>query len=314
VTIPKFNELFGDVLVVLSDGESLHRKDLRQAVTARLALTDEELNETLSGGSNKVGSRIHWAAEFLAQAGAIHRPKRGYMHITDLGRSYLATDPFAVTLDELRTTDGMKAWKQRSIANRQARQNAAETQDVDGFDTDAEASPLESIDNAISLLNSALAEELLQRIREESPDFLERLVLKLLHAMGYGATSGHLEHTGTTGDEGIDGIIHLDQLGIDRIYVQAKRYQESGGIGRPAIQSFVGALEGKRATRGVFITTSYFSKDAKSYVQELKNFSVVLIDGEKLAALMLANGIGVEAKQTYELLVVDENFFGEDYL
>ena len=314
MTIPKYNELFGDVLVVLSNGESMHRKELRRAVIARLSLTEDELSETLSGGSNKVGSRIHWAAEFLAQAGAIYRPKRGYMQITDLGRSYVAKDPFTLTLEELRTTDGMKAWKQRSIANRQARQNAAEVEDGESFESESEISPLESIDNAISLLNSALAEEILERIREESPEFLERLVLKLLHAMGYGASSNHLEHTGTTGDEGIDGIIHLDQLGIDRIYVQAKRYQESGGIGRPAIQSFVGALEGKRATRGVFITTSYFSKEAKNYVQELKNFSVVLIDGEKLAALMLANGIGVETKQTYELLVIDENFFGEDYL
>lgn len=314
MTIPKFNELFGDVLIVLSNGEPLHRKELRKAVTARLHLTDEELSETLSGGSNKVGSRIHWAAEFLAQAEAIYRPQRGYMQITDLGRSYLAKDPFAITLEELRETDGMKAWKQRSIANRQARRNAADGEELENFDSQTETSPLESIDNALSLLNSALAEDLLQRIREESPEFLERLVLKLLHAMGYGASTSHLEHTGTSGDEGIDGIIHLDQLGIDRIYVQAKRYQETGGIGRPAIQNFVGALEGKRATRGVFITTSYFSKDAKNYAQELKNFSVVLIDGEKLAALMLANGIGVETKQTYNLLVIDENFFGEDYL
>ncbi|MCX6402472.1 MAG: restriction endonuclease [Actinobacteria bacterium] len=309
MTIPKFNEIFGDVLVVLAEGEPLHRKDLRKAVTVRLKLTEEELAETLSGGSNKVGSRIHWAAEFLAQAGAIYRPKRGYMQITDLGRSYVAKDPFSVTLEELRTTDGMKAWKQRSIANRQARQNEADIEDTENYDAETEISPLESIDNAINLLNSALAEDLLQRIREESPEFLERLVLKLLHAMGYGASTSHLEHTGTSGDEGIDGIIHLDQLGVDRIYVQAKRYQETGGIGRPAIQSFVGALEGKRATRGVFITTSYFSKEAKNYVQEIKNFSVVLIDGEKLAALMLANGIGVETKQTYNLLVIDENFF-----
>ena len=175
-------------------------------------------------------------------------------------------------------------------------------------------SPIESMDTAIRVMNSALAGDLLQRIREEKPEFLEKLVLRLLHEMGYGASLENLEHIGGSGDEGVDGVIHQDQLGIDKIYVQAKRYRESGPIGRPTIQSFVGALSGKKATRGVFITTSRFSADALEYVSSLTGFSVVLIDGEQLVKFMLENKVGVMTQQTFEVLSIDEDFFGEELL
>jgi restriction system protein len=316
MAIPKFKDLFTDVLDVLSDGQIHHRKELREAVLARLDLTDAERSETMAGGGNRVGSRIHWACEYLAQAGALIRPKRGYMQISDLGQTLLKSNIHGVTLDMLQETEGLQAWRERSLAGREARRNdnqeTAPRQNI--VDLENDEAPLESIDQAIKLMNSALEGDLLQRIRDEKPEFLERLVLKLLHAMGYGASLENLEHIGGPGDEGVDGVIHQDQLGIDKIYIQAKRYKETGPIGRPQIQSFVGALSGKKATRGVFITTSRFSADALDYANSLTGFSVVLIDGEHLVKFMLENRVGVVVQQNFEVLELDENFFGEDQM
>jgi restriction system protein len=131
--------------------------------------------------------------------------------------------------------------------------------------------------------------------------------------MGYGATADNIEHLGGSGDEGVDGVIHHDQLGLDKIYIQAKRYKDDSTIGRPAIQSFVGALSGKKATRGVFIATTKFSRDAYDYVSGLTGFTVVLIDGNQLANFMIDNKVGVTVEQAFEVLALDENFFGEDF-
>ena len=314
MALPKFKDLFTDILVVLSDDQMHQRIDLRHDVIARLSLSEQELSETMKGGGNRVGSRIHWATEYLVQSGAAFRPKRGHTQITDLGKKLLSNNPSGVTLDMLRETEGLQAWTERSIASREAKRS--ESQGISEARSDIEFagndSPIESIESAIRVMNSALAGEILQRVREEKPEFLERLVLKLLHSMGYGASLDNLQHIGGSGDEGVDGVIHQDQLGIDKIYVQAKRYRESGPIGRPTIQSFVGALSGKKATRGVFITTSRFSADAVDYVNNLTGFTVVLIDGVQLVDFMLENKVGVMTQQHFEVLALDENFFNED--
>ena len=312
MSIPKFNDLFDDVLEVLISGSEMHRKDMRARVIERLHLTEAELDEKLSGGNSRIGSRVHWAAEYLTQAGAISRPRRGYMQITELGRAIYAEGNGNVTLTQLRSTDGLKAWRERTIESKAHRKGESSVNSDDSTLDMGDSSPMEGIDDAVRLINTSLKDELLQRVREERPEFLEKLVLMLLHQMGYGASPDDLVHTGTSGDEGIDGVIHQDQLGIDKIYVQAKRYRETGSIGRPAIQAFVGALAGKNATRGVFITTSYFSRDAIEFVDRSIGFSVVLIDGEKLASLMVQNRVGVTVRQTIELLGIDENFFTED--
>lgn len=315
MALPKFKDLFSDVLNALSDGQIRHRMDLAEIVISQLGLSESERTEMISSGSSKVGSRIHWACEYLAQAGAIHRPQRGFLQITQLGKQLIIDNPSGVTLDALRQTEGLKAWRERSAVSKENRKNAGvDIDDTTGFDFENDDSPLEAIDSAIQVMNSALAGELLQRIRQEKPEFLERLVLRLLHAMGYGATIENLQHIGGSGDEGVDGVIHQDQLGIDKIYVQAKRYRESGPIGRPTIQGFVGALSGKKATKGVFITTSRFSADALDYANNLTGFSVVLIDGEQLVKFMLENKVGVTAKQIFEIIDIDENFFGEELI
>ena len=313
MSIPKFSELFNDVLIVLSDGNQLHRRELQAEVLNRLVLTDAERAETMSGGGNRARSRVHWAFEFLCQSGATKRPKRGYAEITDFGRQLLQENPSGISLELLRQTDGLKDWRRRSIEARAARRNEEELEDldddVDGSDS-ADRTPHEQIENSKIAIEAAVASQLLQRLREEDPEFLERTVLKLLHAMGYGSSEDDLQHLGGSGDGGVDGVIRQDKFGLDQIYIQAKRYG-SATVGRPDIQSFVGALTGQHATRGVFITTSSFSREAKEFARTIQQYRVILVDGEDLVRLMIENKVGVTVSRTVEVVEIDENFFSE---
>jgi restriction system protein len=313
MSIPKFSELFNDVLIVLSDGNQLHRRELQAEVLNRLVLTDAERAETMSGGGNRARSRVHWAFEFLCQSGATKRPKRGYAEITDFGRQLLQENPSGISLELLRQTEGLKDWRRRSIEARAARRNEDELQDLeddgDGSES-ADRTPHEQIENSIIAIEAAVASQLLQRLREEDPEFLERTVLKLLHAMGYGSSEDDLQHLGGSGDGGVDGVIRQDKFGLDQIYIQAKRYG-SATVGRPDIQSFVGALTGQHATRGVFITTSSFSREAKEFARTIQQYRVILVDGEDLVRLMIENKVGVTVSRTVEVVEIDENFFSE---
>jgi len=313
MSIPKFSELFNDVLIVLSDGNQLHRRELQAEVLNRLVLTDAERAETMSGGGNRARSRVHWAFEFLCQSGATKRPKRGYAEITDFGRQLLQENPSGISLELLRQTEGLKDWRRRSIEARAARRNEDELEDleddVDGSGS-ADRTPHEQIENSIIAIEAAVASQLLQRLREEDPEFLERTVLKLLHAMGYGSSEDDLQHLGGSGDGGVDGVIRQDKFGLDQIYIQAKRYG-SATVGRPDIQSFVGALTGQHATRGVFITTSSFSREAKEFARTIQQYRVILVDGEDLVRLMIENKVGVTVSRTVEVVEIDENFFSE---
>ena len=309
MAIPKFSDIFTELLQVLEHETMLHRSDLMTKVVDLMTLTDEERVATLSGGTNIARNRVHWALEFLCQAGAVNRPKRGFAAITDLGRKLLREEQPKLTLEKLRETEGLRAWKQRS-REKAARRRA---QRGEGGDPPDELpiegkTPEEAIQDSLSEIEDSVAAQILQRIKDEEPVFLERVVLKLLHQMGYGSSEDDLEHIGGSGDGGVDGVINQDALGLDQIYVQAKRYGE-GVIGRPQIQAFVGALAGKHAVRGIFITTSYFSRDANEYVQNLRETRVILIDGDELARLMIRHKVGVTVVKTIEVPEVDENFF-----
>ena len=312
MAMPKFNDMFSDVLIVLKEGDTLHRSDILPRVIDRLGLTEAEKNETMSAGGNRARSRVSWSLEFLCQAGAAERPSRGYARITELGKQMLIEQPEGVTLKRLRQTDGLKDWKRRSQAKAEDRQREAALEVEGDNDGDGdESTPLEKIENSINQIESAIATQLLERIRAEEPVFLERTVLELLHAMGYGNSKDDLTHTGGSGDGGVDGLIRQDRLGLEQIYIQAKRYGE-GTIGRPQIQNFVGALSGKGANRGVFITTSRFTAEARDYVKNLLDKRIVLIDGEEFARLMIANGVGVISTKSFKLVEIDENFFEID--
>jgi len=267
-------------------------------------LTPEEIATVNARGTNIFRSRINWASTYLVQAKALARPERGYIEITDRGRQLLVDYPGGFDEKVLRDFPEWKdAWSGKYSDEYVERHKEK---------TITDSSPTETIENTIDELEEIVANDLVQRVRGMSPKFLELVVLQLLQKMGYGDDSTGIQHLGGPGDEGVDGVINQDSLGLQRIYVQAKRYKEGNTIGRPDIQKFVGALTGLGANGGVFITTSDFSADARDYADKtLPTTRIVLIDGSTLGHLMVRHGIGVQVRRSYQLVDVDEDFFEE---
>jgi restriction system protein len=251
--VPDYQSLMAPVLGALADGGDHSLAELRTILAERLSLTEEDLQAKIPSGTPLFANRLHWAVTYMHQAGLLGRPKRGVVRITGRGRKVAAEHPDRVDVGVLSEFPEFIEFKSRSHAPRQTGQpELAKT----------EATPREAVSNAVDEANAAVAAEVLDRVRQREPAFLERLVLAVLTAMGYGGAAGAAEHLGKSGDEGLDGVIRQDPLGLDRIYVQAKRYGASRAVGRPEIQEFVGALHGAQADRGIFITTSRFTPEA----------------------------------------------------
>lgn len=303
MTVPKFHEFMLPVLRQLDDGAPRHWRDLRKRCIDEFQLTDADLAEEISSGMSRVDSRILWANTYLFQAGLLDRPRRGLVVITERGRDVLADPPDAITLSYLRRFPEFREFQARTKKGDNAASQSAEST------TTVESSPLESIADAVAEAKSDLEGELLKRIVAQPPEFLEQLAVKLLNKMGYGDAAGS-EHRGRPGDAGIDGAIRQDALGLNTIYMQAKRYSLNHAVQRPDIQAFVGALHGAQADRGVFITTSRFTDGAREYTERIPN-RIVLIDGQRLAQLMVQHDIGVEVRDTFVLKRIDEDFFDE---
>lgn len=310
MTIPDYQTLMAPVLHELSDGREWAAKDLAAALVPVFSLADEELAQTLPSGQSLWRSRVQWATQYLYQARAIVRPRRGVFMITDRGRTLLAAHPARVGNEHLEEFEEFRDFKNRSRteATTPTHRTSATPAPVTAPSAPSDATPYDRIASAAAEANAAVAAELLQRINEQPPEFLERVVLDLLVAMGYAGALGKQEHLGRSGDEGIDGVLDQDALGLDRIYIQAKRYASGRTVGRPDIQGFVGALHGAQASRGVFITTSRFSPEARAYTAVVPQ-RLVLIDGDQLARLMVTHGVGVQTEQTITLKKIDEDFF-----
>ena len=302
MTMGNFEYYFIPVLASLRKNGMMHRRANMEDVAKSERLTPEELAIKTPKGTGIFRSRVHWAQAFLAQAGAVTRPQRGYLEITERGIKLLEENPQgfkAKKFDEF--PDYANAWSARSNSEQHA------VSDVDTVES--EITPQERIETAVGEIESALATDIVQRVRNLSPKFLELVILELLHAMGYGASDTDIEHVGGPGDEGVDGVIHQDTLGLQRIYVQAKRYKADSTIGRPDIQKFVGALSGLGANGGVFITTSTFSSDAREYANKNLSARIILIDGIEFGQLMVKHGIGVQKRRTYSIVDIDEDYF-----
>lgn len=299
MAIPEFQAFFLPVLRTLSNGEVWSRAEAQDAVANAMGLTSEEREERLPGGGLRLSSRVHWTITYLVQAGAVERVGRGMCRITPDGQRLLAEHPDGFSISVLKQFEGFLEFTKRSSRTKPG--TGAEATHDD------ERDPLDQARQAIADINAALVTDLLQRIIAKPPVFLERLILRLLVAMNFGADEQSAEHLGGPNDEGFDGVIHLDRLGLERVYLQAKRYTD-GTVGRPAVQSFVGALTGAGATRGVFITTSRFSAEAIAYARQVPQ-SIRLIDGEEFARLLMEHRVGVQVTETISVLAVDENFF-----
>jgi restriction system protein len=305
VTVPDFQSLMRPCLAVHADGSPHTSADLRDRLAELMHVSEEDRLVLLPSGSQPLFSnRVAWAVTHLAQAGLLERPARGVTQLTPRGAEVLNERPGRVDMKVLRQFPEYEEFRARTRQRKGQQSTATGHLDSGGHE---DLSPREAIAEVIDSAHSAVAADLLARVLKQPPVFLEQLVLQLLVKMGYGGLERPTEHLGSPGDAGLDGLIRLDPLGLDVVYVQAKRYTDRH-VGRPDIQAFVGALHGAQASRGVFITTSRFSSDARDYADRV-NARLVLIDGPELAALMIEHGCGVIVEESFVLKQVDENFF-----
>lgn len=301
MSVPDYETLMLPVLKLFASGAK-NVSECVPAIKQQFAITDEEAEELLpSGRVTVLQSRTHWARTYLAKAGLLESPKRNLHVITQLGRDVLARNPAAIDNRYLDQFGSFSEWRTSAGSGGEAQNSPVRIDD--------NQTPEDAIESANKLLQSALRDELLGMLYDLSPQRFERVILDLLAAMGFGngnLANGHM--TKTTGDGGIDGIIFEDALGLDAVYIQAKRYAPDNKVSRPDIQRFVGSLSGEGATKGVFVTTSDFSKEAKDYIQRVQH-RIVLIDGQQFASLMLKHGVGVRVRATYTIQSVDEDYF-----
>lgn len=280
----------------------MHRKDVFGAAAEIAGLGPDARAETLASGGYRYEQRVGWALSHLSKAGWVDRPARGYYAINTAGQDGLIHNPDGFDYAQAREFFAPfwpHASKQSSGANTTDDAVSAATEILD---------PTEQIEDGISRIDQEVGEELLSRLQESHPDFFEQAVVDLLLSMGYGGAEQRGKRIGGPNDEGVDGIIDQDALGLDRIYVQAKRYKDGNNIGRETIQAFVGALHGFGATRGVFLTTSAFTPGAADYAKNVQS-RVILIDGRRLVSLMIKYRVGVQVRQTYTAVEIDADFF-----
>lgn len=293
MAIPSFQEMMLPMLQFAGDGAVWNMLLIRQHLAEHFQLSQQEQEELLpSGRGGRFANRVAWAKVYMTQAGLLASPGRGQFQITAQGQKVLADPPEEISIRYLQNFQGFKEFRSRTGRN--------EVLPVSDFRSDT---PEEILEESYGTIRRTLALELLERVKACSPQFFEILVVDLLLKMGYGRAG---EVVGKSGDEGIDGIISEDRLGLELVYLQAKRWE--GTVGRPEVQKFVGALHGKRARKGVFITTGRFSSEAVTYVQNIDP-RVALIDGAQLAEFMIDFNLGVAPTKSYELKSVDMDYF-----
>ncbi|TFD83103.1 restriction endonuclease [Cryobacterium psychrotolerans] len=291
-------------LRALADGATLSRRELTRKAVDNANLSEVALLETLTSGALRCEQRAGWAITHLAKANWIERPSRAQYRITEDGRAWLAAHPEGLADYSTARTTFAPYWPKKYIEA--PPMPSPSTKPL--VATHEIIEPVEQIEDAIGRINSDVADSLLDRLRVSHPDFFETAVVSVLLKMGYGGAEQRGRRIGGTSDGGVDGVIDQDPLGLDRVYIQAKRYADGNNVGREAIQAFVGALHGVAASKGVFITTSAFTEKARGYASSVST-RIILIDGPRLASLMIKYCVGVQVTQTYEVVEVDEDFF-----
>lgn len=307
MAIPDYQTCMLPFLRFLGDNSEHSLRDTEESLAKHFDLTDSERVELLQSGQQGIfKNRIGWARTYLKKAGLLEAPRRGVFKITDRGLTALATNPNRIDAKFLEQFPEFIEFREASKVSSEIKFNT-DLKDTVPVTT---ATPEEAIELAYQGLREQLAQELLAVVLTCSPTFFEQLVVDLLVKMGYGGSRRDAgERIGQTGDGGIDGIIKEDRLGLDAIFIQAKRWQ--GSVGRPEVQKFVGALQGQRARKGVFITTSWYTAEAIDYASRIDT-KVVLLDGKALSALMIDFDIGVSASASYVVKRIDSDYFEEN--
>lgn len=294
--------LMGPVLTLLADGKSHGHGDLIEALGVQFKLTDEELNAMLPSGRQRLFyNRVAWCVVHLRKAGALENQARGRFVITPRGRDLLKRSDGKISMKSLAEFEEYRSFRERSHEPSEPVKVGRPTQ------APTAETPEEQLERVFGGMRAELADQLLVELMARAPGFFEKVVVDLLLAMGYGgAWHGAGTVVGRSGDGGIDGTIKEDKLGLDIVYVQAKRWEHT--VGRPSVQAFAGSLEGARARKGVMITTSSFSEEARNYVGQIEK-RIVLIDGAQLADLMIDHGVGVAERQAYVVKKIDLDYF-----
>lgn len=301
-SVPPYHVLMLPLLKVMSEGNEMTTNQTKDAVAKYLGLTEEALVERLESQTQTTfDNRMGWARTYLFKAGLVDRPRRAIYIISENGKKLLLNPPTAIDADYLRSYDRFNDFFPANAARSEKAQLVATN------DSDDELTPEEQIEKGVWQIQRELQVEVLDRVKQLPPEGFEQLVLRLLVGMGYGGSMADVQGVARGSDGGVDGVVNQDHLGLDRIYIQAKRWE--GQVGSPVIQAFAGALDFVGAKKGVIMTTSKFSQPAQDYVRQIKDKRIILVDGERMSMLMLKHEIGVSQKQNYIIQRMDEDFF-----
>ncbi|EEV20484.1 restriction endonuclease [Treponema vincentii] len=304
MAIPTYEECMLPLMKIAEDGEEHLFKEAIDILINQFNLTDKEKQELLpSGSAFVINNRIGWARTYLTKAGLLLKTRRGHFRISEEGKKFLQKNPECINTKMLKEYDSFNEFQATKETN-----NNESTQT--SHNIEQSITPHELLESGYLSIKNELADELLSTIKNISPSKFEKLVVDLLVKMGYGGSIKEAATVvGKSGDEGIDGIIKEDKLGLDVIYIQAKKWDE-GTVGRPEIQKFAGALLGKKAKKGIFITTSTFTNEAKKYVTDI-DAKIILLDGKQLTELMIENDLGVSTQDIYTIKRIDSDYFEE---
>ncbi len=306
MTIPTFEQIMPVILNLAAESEQIAIRHCMDDVANHFNLTEEEREQTLPSGKQKVlYNRTYWASFDLLKAGLLEKRQRGIYAITERGREVHSTD-----IDKL-SRQYLSRYPEYAEYLSPNKKDDASGLEIISIESST-LTPQERIEKAYRELHQILKADLMERILSCSPEFFEKLIIDLMIGMGYGGSLKEAaEHVGKSNDGGIDGVINEDKLGLDRIYLQAKRYASQNTVGRPELQGFAGSLLGRGANKGVFVTTSSFTKGANDYVENLPQ-RIVLVDGDELTTLMIKYGVGVRMEQRFELMKADEDYYIEE--
>jgi restriction system protein len=308
MAVPDYQSLMLPLLQFAAQkGAETSTSEAVEALAKELSLTEDDLKEMLpSGFQSTFVNRVGWASTYMKKAGLLEATRRGFYQITERGKALLAKRPKAINVKLLKQYPEFLEFQQIK-----GTRSGNKVTDSKGSHDVSIATPSEALESAYENLRDELADELLARLKKISPAFFERIVVELLVKMGYGGSRADAgKAVGRSGDGGIDGIIKEDKLGLDVVYIQAKRW-DSNPVGRPDVMQFAGALQAQRANKGIFITTSRFTDDALNYVSQIGS-KIVLIDGEQLTGLMIEHDVGVSTVSLYPVKKVDSDYFEEN--
>jgi restriction system protein len=301
-SVPAYHILMLPLLKVMNEGNEMTTNQIKDAVAKYLGLTEEALVERLESGAQTIfDNRIGWARTYLFKAGLLDRPRRAIYVISEAGNKVLENPPNEIDVNYLKSFEQFSEFQERTKNESETTESIKKSED--------QLTPEEQVEKGVSRIQIELQNEILDRVKRLPYEGFEQLVLRLLVGMGYGGSMADVQGVVKGSDGGVDGVVNQDHLGLDRIYIQAKKWE--GQVGSPVIQAFAGALDFVGAKKGVIMTTSKFSQPAQDYVRQIKDKRIILVDGERMSMLMLKHEIGVSQKQNYIIQRMDEDFFIE---